>query len=71
MTEKFFNTLEVAELLKISDRTVRTLCSNGEIEFYRIGTQIRISETHLNNYLSKSLNTEKEIIENDREHESN
>ena len=54
MTEKFFTTLEVAELLKVSDRTVRNLCANGDIEHNRIGAQIRISETQLNNYLTDS-----------------
>ena len=67
MTEKFYTTLEVADLLKISDRTVRTLCSSGELEHNRIGSQIRISETALNNYLSNTSSKEKEIIENESE----
>lgn len=54
MTEKYYTTLEVAELLKVSDRTVRNLCVNGDIEFNRIGSQIRISDTQLNTYLSQS-----------------
>ena len=65
MTEKYYTTTEIAELLKISDRTVRNLCLNGEIEHNRIGSQIRISETQLNTYLNKTVNKEKET-----EHES-
>lgn len=60
MTEKYYTTLEIAELLKISDRTVRNLCINGDIEHNRIGSQIRISETQLNYYLNKSSSKEKE-----------
>lgn len=51
---KFYNVSEVAELLKISDRTVRNLCYTGEIQHNKIGGQIRISEEDLQNYLSKT-----------------
>lgn len=60
MNEKFYTTEEIAEVLKVSDRTVRNLCVNGDMEFNRIGAQIRVSETQFQNYLNKTLQVEKE-----------
>lgn len=61
---KGMSTKEVAEVLGVSDRTVRTLCKNKEITHYRIGTKIVITESDLQNYI-ESLKVEKENKEND------
>lgn len=41
---------EVAERLGVSDRTVHTLCMNGELRHSRVGRQYRISEEDLADY---------------------
>ncbi len=42
---------EVARHLNVSIKTVRRLISKGEIEVYRIGRQLRVSEGDLAHYL--------------------
>lgn len=51
---KFYNVNDVAEILKISARTVRNLCYSGDLPHNKIGGQIRISETDLQNYLNQT-----------------
>lgn len=45
---------EVATMLNISTRTVRRLCSAGEIPHIYVGNQIRFDETDLQNYLNQN-----------------
>lgn len=47
-------TKEVAETLKVTPKTVRTLIENGEITAYRIGRDFRISKEDLKSYISQS-----------------
>lgn len=38
---------EVADCLKVSEKTVRRWIESGELPYHRLGRQIRISETDL------------------------
>lgn len=51
---KLFNVSEVAEYLNISVDTVRRLIKNEELNAYKIGHQIRVSEKQVNSYLKKA-----------------
>ena len=53
---------EVAEILSVSDRTVRRLCASGELPHIYIGSQLRFEKTDLQNYLKSN---KKGVIEND------
>lgn len=53
LDEKYFSPKEIGEKFGVSSNTIRTLCDNGEIVAIKIGTQYRISETELNNYIKK------------------
>lgn len=52
-------TKEVAEILGVSDRTVRNICKNKELIHYKVGTKIVILPEDLKNYI-ESLKVEKE-----------
>ena len=45
--ENLYTIKEVAEILKVSERTIRRILIDNEIPIYRIGRQIRISESTL------------------------
>lgn len=61
---KMFSVEEVAQMLNVSDRTIRRLCQREEIPHIYIGSQIRITENDLQNYLS---NNKKGEFKNDTE----
>lgn len=46
---------EVAEILRVSLRTVNTLLKNGEIEFFRVGNRRRITGDAIQNYINKNI----------------
>lgn len=48
------STSEIAEILKISDKTVRNMIETGEIPGYRIGNQYRVKKEEFTEYLEKS-----------------
>lgn len=51
--KEYLNTQEAAEYLQVSDRTVRQLCADRQIEHERLnGRNIRIKPEWLDNYLS-------------------
>ena len=49
--EELMSVEDVAKRLDVSIKTVRRLISKGEIEVYRIGRQLRVSEGDLAHYL--------------------
>ena len=53
------STSDVAEILGVTERTVRNMCKNKQITHYRIGSKIVITKTDLDNYI-ESLKVEKE-----------
>lgn len=52
MNVKIYTTAEVRSILRISKGEVFKLIHNGEIEYFRIGRAIRITETALNDYIT-------------------
>ena len=67
MTDKLYTVEEVAEYLSVTPRTVRNYCYNGQINHIKIGKELRISETQLQEYLTN--NTNKGVKENERNNE--
>lgn len=51
MAEKIYTTTDLCNILQISKGQVFKLLHSGELEFFRIGRSIRITETALNNYI--------------------
>lgn len=49
---RLFTVTEVAERMKVSDRTVRRKIIAGEMHFHRLGRQIRVSEEDLLIYIN-------------------
>ena len=55
---------EVAELLKVSDRTVRNWIEKGTIKAYRFGLVYRIKKSDFENFVTSSqVNNEEEKAE--------
>lgn len=54
------STKEVAEILGVSERTVRNICKSKELAHYKVGTKIVVLPEDLTNYIN-SLKIEKEI----------
>lgn len=49
---RYLNTQEAAEYMAVSDRTIRTLCSTGQLEHERLnGRNLRFKPEWLDNYL--------------------
>lgn len=50
----YMNSVEAAEYLRVSDRTIRELCRTRQIEHERLnGRNIRIKQEWLDDYLAK------------------
>ncbi|MDC1175538.1 helix-turn-helix domain-containing protein [Bacteriovoracaceae bacterium] len=49
--EKWFNTEEAAEFLKISPGCLRNLTSNGQVPFYKFGKRNRYLKSELHEML--------------------
>ena len=50
-TIQLYTVNEVADLLKVSDRTIRRLCESGALPHIYVGSQIRFTGSDLKNYL--------------------
>ena len=57
---RFYTIVEVAELLRVNDRTVRRLIDGGKLKAVKIGTTWRISESDLNDYLEANKTGKKD-----------
>ena len=53
------STKQVAEILGVSERTVRNICKSKELVHYKVGTKIVVLPEDLTNYIN-SLKVEKE-----------
>lgn len=51
---KFYTIEEVAEMLKVSDKTVRRLIEGKKLDAVKVGTVYRISEEDLKKYLEEN-----------------
>ena len=66
--EEYLNTLEAADFLGVSDRTVRKLCADKKIKHQRInGRNIRFKKEWLEDYLSSAIETIEPEIQNEKE----
>lgn len=54
---------DVAQILNVSDRTVRRLCAGNVIPHIYVGSQIRFVSSDVQNYIN---NNKKGVIEDDR-----
>ena len=52
--EKLLTVSDVAELLDVSDRTVRNWVQTGVLKAYRFGREYKITQTHLNEFIKQS-----------------
>ena len=50
---EFYTINQLAELLEVAEITVRRMVRDGQITFYRIGSQIRINRADVENYLEQ------------------
>jgi excisionase family DNA binding protein len=51
--EEYLTVAEVRQILRFSDRYVRELIANGEIEAHRFGSAVRIARSNLDNYIKR------------------
>ena len=49
---RFYTTAQVAELLSVSQRTVRRWIATGELVAHKLGRGVRISEADLKTFLA-------------------
>lgn len=52
-----FTTQTVADQFGVHERTIRRLVQSGDLESFRMGTRIRIAQSHLDAYLRRSSAT--------------
>lgn len=45
--KEFYTVTEVAELLKVHEQTIRRMIHAGKLEYYKVGSQMRISASEL------------------------
>lgn len=57
MGEELYKVTEVAEILRCSERTVKTLIYNHELEAFKIGNRHRIFKSSVEAYIEKNMNT--------------
>ena len=49
-----YTTADLAEMLNLSEKTIRNLIESGDLEAHKFGRVYRISEEQLNNFINKS-----------------
>lgn len=52
--EQFFSPKAIAGKLNVSEETVRRLIERGELQATRVGNQLRVSESWLQEYIDKN-----------------
>jgi excisionase family DNA binding protein len=53
VSERHYTTAEVARLLAVNPETIRRLASRGELEFVRVGAELRSPESAIRDYLDR------------------
>jgi excisionase family DNA binding protein len=53
---EFYTTKEIAELFKVTEKTVRDTINKGHIEAYKFGKEWRISKEALQKFLEANRN---------------
>ncbi|MDI6854684.1 MAG: helix-turn-helix domain-containing protein [Deltaproteobacteria bacterium] len=59
LKETFMTTRELADLLRVSEMTVRRLASRGEIACYRFGRKMRFSVDDVQEFMKRSKTRDK------------
>ena len=49
---KFFTVPDVADILTVSDKTVRRLIASGDLPHHKVGRQVRISERDFRDFVA-------------------
>ncbi len=52
--EKYYTLQEVAELLKVTEKTIRNLIKSGQLPASQVGNRYRIAHSDLQTYLLKT-----------------
>ncbi|MFE2993356.1 helix-turn-helix domain-containing protein [Streptomyces sp. NPDC059262] len=53
-SEEVLTVKQVAEILKISEKTARKMLNNGEIKGFKVGREWRVSAEKFNEYLKQN-----------------
>lgn len=53
MIERHYTTSQVASLLAVNPETVRRLASRGQLQFVRVGAELRFPESAIREYLDR------------------
>lgn len=61
--EKIYTVAEVADMFKVHHRSIRKLIDNREIEYFRVGSQFRITEDSIKRFIGKRSKKEQDQIE--------
>lgn len=66
IAQKYYSVNDVAKILQLSPKTIRTMITRGDIDGYRVGLRVwRIADSALVTYLESRHKGE---IDNDRDH---
>lgn len=57
LSEPFLTVRDVADLLKVSEKTVRRLQSRGDLPSFRVGTQVRFRRTDIEDWVDQQQGT--------------
>lgn len=49
--DKYYTIKEVAEMLKVTERSIHYWKKDGKIKFVKVGRNVRVSETELKRFL--------------------
>ena len=58
---KFYTIKEIAEMLKLTEGTIRRLVKDQQLEAVRFGNELRVTEDALKTYLKKNSTFPKEV----------
>ncbi len=59
LNKPFFTTLEIANLLKVKEPTVRTWIHNGDLRAVKLGREFRIAVVDLEDFINDRATTDR------------
>jgi len=65
--EQYYTVKEIAEMLKVTMKTIYRIIEAGELPAARVGKSLRISETNLKKYLDKQTGADNKQLSIDAE----
>ena len=60
MPDDFLTVQEVADLLKVSVKTIRRLAAGGELRSFRVGAQLRFRREDIDAWVASQIDTDRE-----------